>query len=841
MRHTALLAILLLSWVTSARAQLEERFSVTAQFSVNSSVTDSTWYVNVNEWTDHYGGGYLPNGIVVGYHILDAAGREYEIDSVLTSNFSRATVRVEELQADGIGPTGRGTVWNPLANAGFILPPPDGVDGVSDVLLSRIAIHNAILSDSLSTSLDAAQVVQIARDTGFLESETDPVFTDAITNATQDPALTELLVRSGSDIFTRDVSSLPIPTLQEVTDEGNTTTNDLIIYKTDTLTFNNNGLYYLNDINMSKGAGYFLGRNNTGNFFSGGAGYYLGKDNIGNRFSGGAGAFLGNCNTGDSFSAGYFLGINNTGYFFSGGAGAFLGQNNTGDNFSGGAGYALGANNTGAFFSGGAGAYSGEYNNSDNVQLLGANITTNTTQTTITLTGYDYSNDRVAGNFSAISVGRVVNFRENGGGIWGRFTVLSADSAQLNYDIVSPNTFDIVYPSILTDITGIGEGVDLVQSNTIILGEGERVGINTNTPDYQLDVAGTVGFTSLSEDNSLENIAVLDNNGQVFTRDVSTITSVEEGDGVTILGDGSSSTPFRVDTTTLATRAYVDANAGGSTPTLSDVLTAGNAAGANSITGLDGLTIDAGANINSSDSDVNIADRAYITAAPDATDQNAILTLETTDNTNYANTIRFKETAVDLGHVGFNGSNEMIFNSEAQYNINFEIFGTDMLTLNSAGNINAHSNKITNLTDPTAAQDAATKNYVDSEVSGIDAGPLTFTTYRARATSTNLSPSAFWGHNEISTFAHDTTANVTLTFNMTGADDGAMIRLMVYKDDTFVGTPGDFTLATSGSTQFRYLSDVASTYTLQNIPEGTGFMQLIYDATNDEILVFSQF
>jgi len=264
MRHIALLAILLLAWVTSARAQVEERFSVTAQFSVNSSVTDSTWYVNINEWTDHYGAGYLPNGIVVGYHILDAAGREYTIDSVLTSNFSRATVRVEELQADGLGPTGRGTVWNPLANAGFILPPPDGVEGVSDVLLSRIAIHNAILSDSLSTSLDAAQVVQIARDTGFverleladtatairadfptdtqlspaqvagiardtgfLETETDPIFTNAITNATTDNALTELLVRSGSNIFTRDVSSLPVPTLQEVTDEGNTTTNDI--------------------------------------------------------------------------------------------------------------------------------------------------------------------------------------------------------------------------------------------------------------------------------------------------------------------------------------------------------------------------------------------------------------------------------------------------------------------------------------------------------------------------------------------------------------------------------------------------------------------------------------
>ena len=64
---------------------------------------------------------------------------------------------------------------------------------------------------------------------------------------------------------------------------------------------------------------------------------------------------------------------------------------------------------------------------------------------------------------------------------------------------------------------------------------------------------------------------------------------------------------------------------------------------------------------------------------------------------------------------------------------------------------------------------------------------------------------------------------------------------MVYEDETFVGTLGDFTLATTGSTQFRYLDGIASTYTLVNVPEGTGWLELIYDDTNDEILVFSNF
>ena len=46
-----------------------------------------------------------------------------------------------------------------------------------------------------------------------------------------------------------------------------------------------------------------------------------------------------------------------------------------------------------------------------------------------------------------------------------------------------------------------------------------------------------------------------------------------------------------------------------------------------------------------------------------------------------------------------------------------------------AANLDANSNRITNLTDPTDAQDAATKNYVDNEITGIiNAAPATLDT-----------------------------------------------------------------------------------------------------------------
>jgi hypothetical protein len=145
--------------------------------------------------------------------------------------------------------------------------------------------------------------------------------------------------------------------------------------ESDYIRSDNNGIvhfpYATYDSDLAYGIGYFLGKNNTGDNFSGGAGYQLGENNTGANFSGGAGVALGRFNTGNNFSggAGALLGRNNTGNNFSGGAGYWLGRFNTGANFSGGAGYQLGERNTGNDFSGGAGAFLGRNNTGDNFSI----------------------------------------------------------------------------------------------------------------------------------------------------------------------------------------------------------------------------------------------------------------------------------------------------------------------------------------------------------------------------------------------------------------------------------------------------------------------------------------
>jgi len=84
-------------------------------------------------------------------------------------------------------------------------------------------------------------------------------------------------------------------------------------------------------------------------------------------------------------------------------------------------------------------------------------------------------------------------------------------------------------------------------------------------------------------------------------------------------------------------------------------------------------------------------------------------------------TVTFTLDLEELSDVGLNSPSEdkMVFLSDgsnqgliAQENIPLSVWGAP------AGNISFNSKKITNLLDPTAAQDAATKNYVDTNIVG---------------------------------------------------------------------------------------------------------------------------
>jgi len=193
--------ILFICFSVSAQAQFRAEF----QYILSGTVDQGGTYSLRGLFSDNDQIGYSVDSIDVGDFFIDKNGQVYQI--VHSSASSPLELEVDPVGDAGTPVTGNGLLSESLYNIYF------ETAGIPDKL--RSLVENDFRQNFIPS------VPRIARDTGFIErqelidslsnsvvTETDPVFTDAITNATTNNGLGEILVRSGADVFVRDVSSI---------------------------------------------------------------------------------------------------------------------------------------------------------------------------------------------------------------------------------------------------------------------------------------------------------------------------------------------------------------------------------------------------------------------------------------------------------------------------------------------------------------------------------------------------------------------------------------------------------------------------------------------------------
>lgn len=127
------------------------------------------------------------------------------------------------------------------------------------------------------------------------------------------------------------------------------------------------------------------------------------------------------------------------------------------------------------------------------------------------------------------------------------------------------------------------------------------------------------------------------------------------------------------------------------------------------------------------------------------------------------------------------------------------ITSTGALNLAPTGNITANSKNINNLADPAAAQDAATKNYVDSVAQGLDVkASVIYATAAALPTYTYSNGSSGVG----ATITGSATGALSIDGSAVSAND----RILV-KNETSTNAPynGIYTVTTAGSAGAAYV------------------------------------
>lgn len=123
-----------------------------------STVNDSTYQGTVNFFADLTGKGYLATGILVdSFRVFSNTGQVYRIDSVGTTTFSSAFLRIVEYGTTQASPTGQIMVYNPLG-VETVPQCPFGSTGATAQIQAAIDTYNASLVSSTATDLSAVTV-----------------------------------------------------------------------------------------------------------------------------------------------------------------------------------------------------------------------------------------------------------------------------------------------------------------------------------------------------------------------------------------------------------------------------------------------------------------------------------------------------------------------------------------------------------------------------------------------------------------------------------------------------------------------------------------------------------
>lgn len=151
MKNLLILITCLFIWTSKIEAQTTDVFRMVGS-ATWSTVNDSTYQGTVNFFADLTGKGYLGTGVLVdSFRVFSNTGQVYRVDSVGSSTFSSAFLRIIEYGGSQATPTGQVMVYNP--NGVEAVPEcPFGSAGSTAQLQAAIVTYNSSISPNVDLS-----------------------------------------------------------------------------------------------------------------------------------------------------------------------------------------------------------------------------------------------------------------------------------------------------------------------------------------------------------------------------------------------------------------------------------------------------------------------------------------------------------------------------------------------------------------------------------------------------------------------------------------------------------------------------------------------------------------